>query len=438
MGGFISGVVNTAKSVWNSVKSFFTFSSENSGHYNQNSAQKNYQGANTIKEYLITKINGNISKILAVTALVAAPVIGAILGSFKLGLLIGIGLFISIHLTRKIIFSKPEIKVPKVEDNPDQKDDPKVDKKEQRINNLNPEIKRPNFDNELKRKALDHSKDFLEDVKSYIKEIEEFKRLDNYPKKKYLYQFTLDGVNSIKIRKKDDVALKKGENGEEIKKDDENENIFNNNENKININNNINNNQNNINNNVNNNENNINNNEIDNDYNINNNENNNININENNSENNNEINKENNINDNENNNINNNENNNKIIINNNENNININENNNENNINNNRNNNEKDEEDFKEKENIKKSVLVSKVYFRYNRHNFDLKFKNEISKEKIGRKIMEIHINNLKTYLDGEYEVTFNEFADENLVFDDINKIKNFKRVNVVLTKKEN
>ena len=53
----------------------------------------------------------------------------------------------------------------------------------------------------------------------------------------------------------------------------------------------------------------------------------------------------------------------------------------------------------------------------------------------MGRKILEIHINNLKNYFKGEYKVALNEFDGENLVLDDINKIKNFKTFNIVLTK---
>ena len=74
----------------------------------QNYAQKTFekvkQGAFKAKEYIITKIAGNIEKVLSVAALVSAPVIGAILGNFKLGLLVGLGLFISIYVTWKKLF----------------------------------------------------------------------------------------------------------------------------------------------------------------------------------------------------------------------------------------------------------------------------------------------------------------------------------------------
>ena len=388
MGGIVSGVVNAAKSVWNSVKSFAYNCYQTVSHFVQNVGYAAYRAVNTVKQFVETKVSGNIVKVVSVAALVASSAINAVLGVFKLVLLVSGLLFLSIYLTAKIKFG-PTKKSQKKEINPNvPSKESEVEQNEINQVNLNYENNAPDYDQELRQKAFDHSKEFLEHVKSFIQDIENFQGLDHYPRREYTYHFTLDGVKSIVKNKEDD----KDEDLEE--EEDENDND---------------------------------NNEIDQE-----------NINENNDENNKgkkdnkkgekkeekkEENKE--------------ENKNEII----------NENNNKNKDKDKNNNdlnkkqdkkeddNKNDKDDFNEKNNIKENVLVSIVWFEYNGHVFNLQFTNEISNEEIHRKIMKTHINNLKVFLKGEFDVKINEVEDENFIEDDIYKIDNITTLDITLTK---
>ena len=48
---------------------------------------------------------------------------------------------------------------------------------------------------------------------------------------------------------------------------------------------------------------------------------------------------------------------------------------------------------------------------------------------------METHINNLKVFLKGEFDVKINEVEDENFIEDDIYKIDNITTLDITLTK---
>ena len=120
---------------------------------------------------------------------------------------------------------------------------------------MDPIDKKPNFDNELKRKAFDHSKDFLKYLESFIEDVKSSHIKEYYEWKTYTFQFTLDGVKLLRKQKKDDNDdLKENEDDKHINYNEnfkENlniNNIENNNENDIednNENNNKNNNENN-------------------------------------------------------------------------------------------------------------------------------------------------------------------------------------------------
>ena len=58
MGGFISGVINAAKSVWNTVKSFANDCWETTKYIAKNTYQAVSHVVNTVREVYETKING--------------------------------------------------------------------------------------------------------------------------------------------------------------------------------------------------------------------------------------------------------------------------------------------------------------------------------------------------------------------------------------------
>ena len=420
MGGFVSSVVSVAKSCYNSVKSFVSGCYQSASYVVHSVGQSISNTVTKAKEFYNTKVNGTIKKVVKVVSLVTCLAIGTVLVKSPLGLLVDLILFIGIYITNKILFSPVNRKQVQKSQEAEQKDNSNDEQRNESIAqfNINYENNAPDFDRELKKKAFDHSKEFLENVKSFIQEMEEFKGLD-YPPKRYLYHFTLDGVKSIMEKeKKDDEDIEEDEEEEE-EKEEENDNSNKNGINEINNNENNNNRNNKVNNNINNNDNNNNEMNI-----INNNENNNINFNENNNNKNDKGN----------------ERHNKDKNKERKNNENRDENQNENNDiarNEERDENKNDNDDFDEKKDIKENVLVSLVWFEYNSHYFILKFTNEISNEEMNKKIMHVHINNLRIYLGREYEVKFNEVEDDNWVEEDINKIDNIKTLDIVITKNE-
>ena len=75
MGGVVSGIVNASKKCFEFSKSFFTEAWQTTKNYAQETFEKVKQGAAKAKEYIKTKIAGNIEEVLSVAALVSSPVI---------------------------------------------------------------------------------------------------------------------------------------------------------------------------------------------------------------------------------------------------------------------------------------------------------------------------------------------------------------------------
>ena len=90
-----SGIKKVAKGVWNGVKKV---------------AKMVYNGVKTVakavKELVKTTIGGIIVMVEVVASLVAGTIIGAVLGSFTLGLLGGMTFFISIFIPTLLIFGR--------------------------------------------------------------------------------------------------------------------------------------------------------------------------------------------------------------------------------------------------------------------------------------------------------------------------------------------
>ena len=176
MGGFISGVVNAAKSVWNTVKSFANDCWETTKYIAKNTYQTISHVVNTVREVYETKINGHVVKMFRNVKAIASKVISDVLNKCELLLLVILEKFVSIYLTAKMIFG-PKKQEKKVQPVIPQKQEQKQKQKQDVKVVINPNPNKHNFDDELKERELDHSKGFLEDVKSYIREMENSKGL---------------------------------------------------------------------------------------------------------------------------------------------------------------------------------------------------------------------------------------------------------------------
>ena len=235
MGGIVSGIVNAAKSIWNTVKSFANDCWQTTTYYAQKAYQAVSHVVNTIKEVYYTSINGIIVEGVREVKLAASKmteIISNALNNCKLLLSAGLEKFLSVYLTAKMIFGKildlifnnstqqlPVIPVEEPVRNEIREERQDI------IIDINPIIdNNHNFDNEIKEKELDRSKGFLEDVKSYIREMENFKGPEYPHKKPFSYQFTLEGAISIERRNND-------ENNNN--NNNENNNIINDNNNNI-------------------------------------------------------------------------------------------------------------------------------------------------------------------------------------------------------------
>ena len=94
-----------------------------------------------------------------------------------------------------------------------------------------------------------------------------------------------------------------------------------------------------------------------------------------------------------------------------------------------------DIKDFRENKNLKKNVMTSIVWFSFNGHFYTLMFYNEISNVKIGKDILNKHLNNLKEFFSEEYEVSFKEDEDDYKIVEDIYKIDDITTICIIINK---
>lgn len=186
-----SGIKKVAKGVWNGVKKV---------------AKMVYNGVKTVakavKELVKTTIGGIIVMVEVVASLVAGTIIGAVLGSFTLGLLGGMTFFISIFIPTLLIFGRVKsIQSTQVTTNHENEDN--VDTGKQIYTNAsNPAKEKPNYDEENEKKPYDQSDKFLNSVISFISESKQGFKDNNY----HIFSFYKNGNVEEVIKQNNDVG----------------------------------------------------------------------------------------------------------------------------------------------------------------------------------------------------------------------------------------
>ena len=205
MGGVVSAVkkavVNAAKAVWNGIKYI---------------AKKTYNAVKYVAKKAVQFVKTVVGKVVVmvavVTALVAGSIIGHVLESFSLGLFAGVTIFLGIFLLSSLIFGSRH-----------QQDENKDENKDGNTNNENSNGsyfkssarcpgEKPDFDTKPKNKKLDHLKELLENVESFIEDCENNPEIMSEIKKNYSYTFNKDG---------EIIDKKKKEGGDEKEKGDD-------------------------------------------------------------------------------------------------------------------------------------------------------------------------------------------------------------------------
>ena len=180
------GIVGSvAKRIWNGIKYYV-------GRLREEINREIEQIANIDEGYVTTYISGVRVLENVKASIVSGLIIGLVLNLFPLGFLAGILIFLGLYLTNRIIFGRNS--GPDDEDNNEDNNE----EDEQTNNYINVNYKdKPNFDEPIRKKKDDLTDDFLKDVNSYLKEIEE-NFFGNGKKCIYLFKYNEEN-NEINI-----------------------------------------------------------------------------------------------------------------------------------------------------------------------------------------------------------------------------------------------